>query len=238
MTVTTGARFTRMTRGPSRALAISLVVTSLLYVVPYGRTLAWPLVLVSTLAHELGHGLTAAILGGRFESLRMFPDASGVAHWSGAFGRTATAAVAGAGLIGPAFAAFALLALGRRESRARVVLGSLGAGLLGVALLLAGNAFAFGFIALVGALCLFVALRAPRASQTVLVLLAVQLALSVYSRGDYLFTPYALTSSGPMPSDVSVMAAALVLPYWFWGTLCGALSLLLLWLGARTFFRR
>src|SRR4029079_16770705 len=109
-------------------------------------------------------------------------------------------------------------------------------GLLGVAIALSGNAFGFGFIAILGAACLLVAMRAPRAAQTVLVLLAVQLALSVYSRSDYLFTPFALTSSGPMPSDVSVMASALVLPYWFWAGLCGALSLALLWLGARIFF--
>jgi len=237
MAVSTSASITRtMSRGPARALAVSLAVTGLLYVIPYGHTIAWPLVLVSTLAHELGHGLMAALLGGRFESLRIFPDASGVAHWSGAFGRVATATVAGAGLVGPALAAFVLLVLGRRESRARVVLAALGAGLLGVALLLSGNAFALGFIALVGAACLFVAIKTPRAAQTVLVLLAVQLALSVYSRSDYLFTRYALTSKGPMPSDVSVMAAALVLPYWFWGGLCGALSLALLWLGARKFF--
>src|SRR5262245_32410864 len=237
MPVSTASVGRTMTRGPSRALAISLAVTGLLYVVPYGRTLAWPLVLVSTVAHELGHGLMAALLGGRFESLRIFPDASGVAHWSGAFGRVATAAVAGAGLVGPALAAFVLLALGRRESRARVVLGALGAGLLGVALILSGNPFAFGFLVFLGAACLFVVIKTPRAAQTVLVLLAVQLALSVYSRSDYLFTRYALTSNGPMPSDVSVMAAALLLPYWFWGAICGALSLVLLWLGARSFFR-
>src|SRR6266850_6768557 len=95
------------------AITISLVVTGLLYALPFGRTLAWPLVLVSTLAHELGHGLAAALLGGTFESLRLHADASGVALWTGSFGRLATATVAGAGLVGPAVAAFVLLALGR-----------------------------------------------------------------------------------------------------------------------------
>jgi hypothetical protein len=33
------------------------------------------------------------------------------------------------------------------------------------------------------------------------------------------------------------MAAALFLPYWFWGVVCGVLSLLLLYAGARMFFR-
>jgi peptidase M50B-like protein len=69
------------------------------------------------------------------------------------------------------------------------------------------------------------------------VLIAVQLALAVFSRSDYLFTQTAMTSAGPAPSDVTVMASALFLPYWFWGVLCGALSLALLAGGARRFLR-
>jgi hypothetical protein len=227
----------RNERAP-RILAISVLVTALLYAVPYGRMVAWPLVLVSTLAHELGHGLAAALLGGRFESLRLHADASGVALWTGAFGRFATAAVAGAGLVGPAVAAFLLLVLGRTAGRARVVVGGLGGGLIIVALFLVRNAFGLVFTLLLGSLLLLVALRASRFSQTVALLLAVQLALSVFSRSDYLFTSMALTSSGPMPSDVAVMAGALFLPYWVWGAVCGALSLGLLVLGAAIFFRR
>jgi hypothetical protein len=224
-------------RGP-RVLAISVLVTALLYALPFGRTIAWPLVLVSTLAHELGHGLAAALLGGSFESLRLHADASGVALWRGSFGRFATAVVAGAGLVGPAVAAFLLLVLGRSTRNARVVVGGLGAALLVIALLLVRNAFGFGFTLLLGAALLLVSWRAARMSQTVLLILAVQLALSVFSRSDYLFTSTALTSSGRMPSDVAIMAGALFLPYWFWGGLCGGLSLGLLVLGGAIFFRR
>jgi hypothetical protein len=224
--------------GARKAIAISIVLTVLLYAVPFGRTLAWPLVLVSTLAHELGHGLAAVLLGGRFEALVIHRDASGVAIWSSSFGRLATAAVAGAGLIGPAVAAFILLVLGRHERRARVVLGALGVGLIVLTLLFVRGTFGVAFTALLAASFILVAVRVPRLSQTIIVLLAVQLALSVYSRSDYLFTRTALTSSGPMLSDVGVMAAALFLPYWFWGALCGGLSLVFLWLGVRMFFRR
>lgn len=220
------------------AITISLAITGLLYALPFGRTLAWPLVLVSTLAHELGHGLAAALLGGTFESLTINTDASGVAAWTGAFGRFATAAVAGAGLVGPAIAAFLLLALGRNERRARLSLGVLGVGLLVISLLLVRGAFGFTFTVLLAIAFLLVALRASRFSQTVVVLLAVQLALSVFSRADYLFTRTALTAAGPMPSDVAVMAGALFLPYWFWGAVCGGLSLVFLFLGASMFLRR
>ncbi len=101
---------------------ISVIATALLYALPVGRTLAWPLVLLSTLAHELGHGLAAVILGGRFESLVIYQDASGAARWSGSLGRVATAMVAAAGLVGPAATAFALLAVGRTPRSARIAL--------------------------------------------------------------------------------------------------------------------
>ena len=220
-----------------RVFAISVAATALLYAVPFGRTIAWPLVLVSTLAHELGHGLAAALLGGHFESLRLYADASGVALWSGAFGRLATATVAAAGLIGPALAAFVLMGLGRSRRRARVVVAALGLGLLAVALLVVGNPFGFAFTVLLASLLLLVSWRAPRLSQTALFLLAVQLALSVFSRSDYLFTSTALTASGPLPSDVAIMAGALFLPYWVWGAVCGATSIGLLALGAMIVFR-
>lgn len=221
-----------------RVFALSLAVTAALYVLPYGRLLAWPMILISTLAHELGHGLAAALLGGRFEALAIHPDASGVALWSGAFTRAAVATVAAAGLIGPAVASFVLLAGGRTERGARILLTVSGLLLLIVTLLLVRNPFGFFFTLILSGVFLLVVMRAPGLAQTVVVLLAVQLALAVFSRSDYLFTRVALTASGRGPSDVAVMADALFLPYWFWGGLCGVLSIALLFAGVRIFFRR
>ena len=92
-----------------RTLAIllgSIVVTVLLYyVVPYGRTVAYPLILLSTMAHELGHGVAAILVGASFERFVMHADGSGVAMWSGNVGRFARATIAAGGLVGPAFIA-------------------------------------------------------------------------------------------------------------------------------------
>jgi peptidase M50B-like protein len=225
-------------KNTTRVFVASVTVTALLYALPIGRTLAWPLVLVSTLAHELGHGLAAAILGGRFESLVIYQDASGAAYWSGTLGRVATATVAAAGLVGPAAAAFALLAFGRTDRGARILLAIVAATLVGVTLLLVRNPFGMAFTAVLAASLIAVMVWAPRASQGVIVFLAVQLGLSVFSRGDYLFTRSAVTASGVQLSDVGVMSRALVLPYWFWGALSGALSVILLAAGFKLFFRR
>jgi peptidase M50B-like protein len=225
------------TRAGTRIFAASALVTAALYVVPFGGTIAWPLVLISTLAHELGHGLAAALLRGQFHALYIYRDASGAALWSGAFGRVGVATVAAAGLIGPAIAAFVLLVLGREPRRARTLLGILGVSLTVIAILVVRNPFGLAFTLILAALLLLVAFRFPGASQSVVILLAVQLALSVFSRSDYLFTRTALTTAGPRPSDVAVMAQALFLPYWFWGAVCGVLSVAILWAGVKVFFR-
>ena len=58
--------------------------------------------------------------------------------------------------------------------------------------------------------------------------------MSVFSRGDYLFTPTADTAKGIMPSDVANIAEELLLPYWFWGAVCGIFSVVCLVVGIRS----
>ena len=81
-------------------------------------------------------------------------------------------------------------------------------------------------------------MSASAAAQLALVFVAVQLALSVFSRADYLFTRVAGNPNGLFPSDVEHMARLLWLPYWFWGVLCGAFSLAVLGWGLRMYWRR
>jgi hypothetical protein len=68
-------------------------------------------------------------------------------------------------------------------------------------------------------------------AQLVLVFVAVQLSLSAFSGSDYLFTESANVGGAKLPSDVSQMSEALVLPYWFWGVLCAVFSTLVLLAG-------
>ena len=98
------------------------------------------------------------------------------------------------------------------------------------------NIFGWGFVGLVAAGCGAAAWRGTaRVAQAVVAFLGVQLALSVFSRADYLFTEVATTGSGTHPSDVANMAQALWLPYWFWGGLCAVLSVAALAFGYRVF---
>ena len=219
-------------------LLVSVGLTALLYAVPYGDVLAYPLMLLSTLAHEMGHGVAALLVGGSFHRFEMWPDGSGVAVWSGEVGPLRRALVAAGGLLGPAVAAAVGFAVGRTIRGARGALTALAAILALALLLVVRNLFGFVFVGVVLGGCFLAARKASGdIAQMVLIFVAVQLALSVFSRGDYLFTPVAETATGVMPSDVGQMASALWLPYWFWGLGCGAVSVLVLIYGLRVFWR-
>ena len=219
-------------------LAVSVVATVLVYAVPQLQFIAYPLLLLSTLAHELGHGAAALLSGGRFHRLVLHLDGSGIAEWSAEPSRLRLAFVAAGGLVGPAFAAALAFVAGRSAGSARRALG-VAAVVLAIALVLFVRGT--GGMLFVAVLALMLGLVARHASdemaQLFLVFLAVQLTLSVFSRGDYLFTPVARTAQGPMPSDVAQMATALFLPYWFWGFVCAALSLVILAFGVRAYWR-
>jgi hypothetical protein len=219
-------------------LVVSMAVTAVLYIVPYGRLVARPLVLLSTVAHELGHGLAAILVGGRFQALLIWSDGSGVATWSALVGRLGYAAIAAGGLVGPALAASALFVLGRTVAGARVCALVLGAGLVLAEILVVRTAFGLLFVGLVAVVLLAVGLWAPDwLAQGSLVFIAVQLALSVFSRADYLFTRVATTAEGTRPSDSALIAEALVLPFWFWGAICGLLSIAALLAGLVVYLR-
>jgi hypothetical protein len=215
-----------------RVLVGSAVVTLLLYFIPFGRWLAYPLMLLSTLVHELGHGVAAELVGGEFRQFVMFADGSGAASSAGVAPGIRDAVVSAGGLVGPALMAGLCFVFVRGPKRSRFMVGALGLALLAAEILVVRNAFGLVFVGLVTAALLFVAIkRDGEEAQVVLAFVAVQLAVSVFSRGDYLFTEVAKTSLGDMPSDVAQMASALGGPYWLWGGVCGGLSVLVLGLG-------
>lgn len=219
-------------------LLVSIVLTAMLYLIPQLSLLAYPFMLLSTLAHEMGHGIAALFVGGAFHKFQMWGDGSGVATISTSGGRFASAVTSAGGLIGPAVAAALGFAFGRTEVGARRCLLALSTILLIALVLVVRNLFGAFFVFFVLAICVLVAIKAsPDVAQLLLVFLSVQLALSVFSRGDYLFTPTAQTAMGAMPSDVGQMANALFLPFWFWGFVCGLISVVVLLYGLKAFWK-
>ena len=75
-----------MTPTPSSDLFGLLLAVATIIVVwqlPYGPQVLYPLSLLATFAHELGHGLAALLAGEEFEYLLLHADGSGLAAWRG-----------------------------------------------------------------------------------------------------------------------------------------------------------
>ena len=220
------------------ALKWSVVITLALYVIPFGAFLAYPLLLLSTMFHELGHGIAAIVSGGSFDSFMIFADGSGVAQHHGSGGAGVQAFVSAGGLVGPAIVAAMAFVAGRSIRGSRGLLGFMAIALAVALALVVRNPFGIAFtIALVLGFGWLAVRSEDGTVQLATVLLGTQLALSVFSRADYLLTDTAVTGAGLLPSDTAQIANALGGPYWAWGIACGAFSLLVLAGGVVWFLR-
>src|SRR4051812_24169368 len=134
----------RPAAGTRTVLLVSAAITLALYVIPFGHLIARPLLLLSTLAHEMGHGITALLLGGKFRYFKMWLDGAGLADMDvEGFGRLRQGLTAAGGLVGPAVAAAVCFTLGRTGRGAQMCLVGLGLGLVAAEALLVRNVFGF-----------------------------------------------------------------------------------------------
>lgn len=226
----------QITRRARAALAWSIVATVALPRIPLLNVLWLPLLWLSTVAHELGHGVTALALGGTFHRFVIQPDGSGTAYHSLIPGHVPEALIAAGGLVGPAVVAATWFVMAHRPLGARIGLAVFGAAFVAAAILVADPGFTQVYLGSVGGLSMLAAaVLSPGWAQGTLVFLAVQMSLSVYTRSDYLFTEIAMPAGAA--SDVAVMAQHLGGPYWAWGLACGLLSLIVLVLGLRWYIR-
>ena len=222
-----------------RVLLASLGITALLYIIPGGEIVGYPLLLLSTFVHEMGHGLSAIAVGGRFIDLQIFADGSGVAVTGTSGGAVSRAAVAAGGLVGPAFASAAGFTLGRRPRIARisVLIG-------GILTLVAGVVWVrslVGWLIVLGLAAISLARgdgdpAGPLVAAVAGVPVGAAWPVGVQPR-ESCFAEGASTGAGFGPSDSAAIADALLLPYWFWGAVCGLVSLLALAYGAWVFLR-
>jgi uncharacterized membrane protein len=187
----------------------------------------------------MGHGLTALAVGGRFQSLDIFGDASGLAHTASS-AKWQQGLVAAGGLIAPPVAGAFLLAMSRGPRRARIFLAAMTFAILASLALWVRSAVGFVTLPLLGLLLvLFVSSKigTPWRRMVFAQFLGVVLAIDTVTRVDYLFTPKVTIAGQAMPSDISAVANAFGGHYLVWGVLLAAFSFVLLALGLRSAWR-
>ncbi len=205
------------------AVAASLVLGQ----VPFGRSVIYPFALFATWAHEMGHGVGALVTGNKFHELELYQSLGGQALISGADGWSQVV-VSSLGLLGPAVLGAIVMLAGSRTATAPSVLVVLAVVVAVSALIWIRNAFGFASMLVIAAALGLAARYLPAMARVALTqLLAVQLALSAWSGRDYLFID-GFERNGFQASDTQRIADELFLPYWFWGGLIGALSVVVL----------
>ncbi len=223
----------------SHLFALMVVISFALMMasdVPVVMLLGRVLILFSTLFHELGHGITAILVGGHFDKVTIEWNASGETLSRFPSSAWRAALIAAGGLLGPSIAAAGLFWAARgSERRLKGTTVGLAIALCLIGLLAARSFWALLFTLGLGPILLYAAKRWSRKSlEAAIVFIAVQLGISVFTRADYLFTK---TAGEGRISDVQLIAQQLWLPYWFWGLLCGGLSLVVLFWGFRCYTR-
>lgn len=200
-------------------LILAVVVVLALPALPFGNYLMYPFVILTTWFHEMGHGLTALMLGQHFDQLQIFADGSGVALSRvetdiSAFSR---AAIAAGGPLGPCLAGSLLILASAHERFWRPALWATAAAIFASVIVYVRSPVGYFVLPLVAAAIGLMAWRGPRALiRFTLQFLGVLGAMSMLRDFDYLFTEEAVVGGERVLSDTGQIEAALFLPHWVW----------------------
>jgi hypothetical protein len=221
-----------------RALILAIVAYFIVKtIIPFGRLFTYPLTLLATWVHESGHGFTSLLVGGHFDHLDVYADASGLAFTSSAHAWQQGLTSAG-GLMAPPIVGALLLGVSRGPRRARIALAVMAAAIV-VSLIVWVRSVA-GWIALpldVAVLVYFAARGTTRGRMVFAQFIGVALAMDTVSRVDYLFSSQAVVDGVPRPSDIVSVATAFGGQYLLWGLGLALLSAGLLAVGLYTAWR-
>lgn len=122
-------------RNELRTVAIALLVSLVLWNLPFGGVLLYPFKLFATWLHESSHGLAMIVTGAGFDHIVIYRDTSGLAYATSAVTSPGSALIAAAGYMGtPLWGAVLLVATPDPRAARRALL-VLAAVMVGTAIL-------------------------------------------------------------------------------------------------------
>ena len=205
------------------------IVFALLPSVPFGNTIQWPFLLLTTYVHELGHGLAALAQGGDFLKFELFRNGGGVATVRGVSAGWGQALVSAGGLLAPSIAGGLFILAGSSRKTASVIL--IGFSLL--MLLSCGlwirSVFSWWVVGGLGAIFLYFGIKTnANWHQFLIQFFAVHMLVDTLTRTlRYLFTNTVERDGLVRHSDTANIANALGGSYWMWGSLITLTSVLI-----------
>ncbi|MEL7241210.1 MAG: M50 family metallopeptidase [Cyanobacteria bacterium J06643_5] len=201
--------------------------TGIMWQIPSGKIILYPLTLLSTWYHEMAHGLMAVLLGANFKKLEIFANGSGLAMYeyrgSLFLGSIGKVLVSAAGPMGPPIIGAGFILASRSWQASQQLLIILGSFMLVSVLIWVRTGVGILLITILGLIILAIGLKAsPELKIFSIQFLGVQACISTFRDFNYVFRYY----NGH--SDTAKIAKILILPHWFWGILITVASVFLL----------
>ncbi len=200
-------------------LLIAAFVVIALPALPFGAYLIYPFAILTTWFHEMGHGLTALLMGQDFLQLMIFADGSGVANYAveGDLSPLSRAAIAAGGPLTPSMIGAVLILASAHQKLWRPTLWTLAAAIFASVIVYVRSPVGYAVLPLVAAFLCIVAWKASEGlTRFALQFLGVIAAMSMLRDFNYLFTESAVIGGERMLSDTGQIEASLLLPHWFW----------------------
>lgn len=190
---------------------------------------------MGTWFHEMGHGIMAMVVGGKFNYLEIFSNGNGLAHNSYAsngfyFNKNiALAMVSAAGLFGPPVIGSILILMSKNFKKSKIILYLLSISMIISVIIWVRTSVGVVVILSLGVLLLFIALKAkPMVQQFVVQIIGVIACVNTFRQIGYLYMGNANINGKEMLSDTGSIASRLGMTHSFWGTLILILSFVML----------
>ncbi len=212
---------------------IAILVLAM-YKLPYFGALQYPFKLLGTWFHEMGHGLTALLVGGDFQHLEIYSNGGGVAYTNTTQSylpsAIARALIAAGGLLGPAIAG-GLCIVAARNHKTTVWALRILIGIMMISLLIwIRSLWGIVTISSFGVLFLYIScLKNRKIERITLLFIGIQCWVSTYGQLDYLFTKQFERDGRVLNSDTQNIAENLIGPYWFWAFIIVCISVVIIW---------
>src|SRR5262249_33525730 len=208
-------------RATDKLLVAALLVTLVLWNVPYGWVALYPFKIFATWLHESSHALVMLATGAGLDRLEIFRDTSGLAYPAHGVTAAAQVLISSAGYMGTAFFGALFLLLGGTERGARWVLAGLGAAMGAMVAVGVRNPFGIAAICAIGASLVLVARWGGERLAAFLVnLLAAQSCINAVLDIRVLFGSSLYVDGQPRAvSDADMVARVLGGPPALWATL-------------------
>lgn len=189
---------------------------------PLGNYLSYPFTILTTWFHEMGHGLTAMLLGQSFERLLIDSNGSGAALLmiSSDASPLLRAAISAGGPLAPTFFGACLIVASAHQKLWRPVLwGTAGAIFLSVILYVRSSTGIAVLPLIAVGLSLIAWKGSPGLNRFALQFLGLIGAFSLFSHSGYFFTESFVEDGQVKLTDTGKIEAALWLPHWVWASL-------------------